>query len=161
MPWPKGKVPTMEHRMKVSRSLLGNTRGRSLKGIPKTTEHVAHMLRPKLKTPGPTKTASTKDLAWAAGFLEGEGHFGTKTGQKGNPARYPRVGAAQVNREPLEKLQVLFGGAIRFRVNREHPCHYWELNGTRAIGVMMTLYGLLSGRRRTQIQRAFCSEVSR
>lgn len=49
---------------------------------------------------------SVKDIAWAAGFLEGEGWFGyTKTG-------YAIVEAKQVEQKPLVKLYHLFEGAL-------------------------------------------------
>lgn len=47
---------------------------------------------------------SKAEVAWAAGFYEGEGYL-TKTSP-------PRVQIAQCNIEPLEKLQSLFGGSI-------------------------------------------------
>lgn len=47
------------------------------------------------------------DLGWAAGFYEGEGHLSKSTGNGG-----PLVSISQCNREPLEKIQSLFGGQI-------------------------------------------------
>lgn len=46
------------------------------------------------------------DLAWAAGFLEGEGSFCIRSNGRWF------LGAGQVDREPLERLQALFGGNI-------------------------------------------------
>lgn len=53
-------------------------------------------------------SSATRSLehVWAAGFLEGEGFF-----QKGRWV----MGAGQVNKEPLERLQSLFGGKIYHR----------------------------------------------
>ena len=62
-------------------------------------------------------------IAWAAGFLEGEGFF-----QRGRWV----MGANQVNREPLERLQTIFGGRIFHRKNPEpprKPWYGWELTG--------------------------------
>lgn len=89
------------------------------------------------------------DLGWAAGFLEGEGHFGF-TGS-------PHIQAPQVQREPLERLARLFGGTIHERkIGRtmfgRTPCPAWHLTGPRAAGVMMTLYGLMSPRRQAKIR---------
>ncbi len=93
---------------------------------------------------------ATADIAWAAGFLEGEGSFGC-------PRVAPQIQAAQVNREPLERLQRIFGGAIyacRARSPKGRAYFMWNLNGTRAAGVMMTVAGLMSGRRFNQILAA-------
>lgn len=46
-----------------------------------------------------------EEVAWVAGFLEGEGYFILKRGRL-------FVGANQVNPEPLERLQELLGGYI-------------------------------------------------
>lgn len=47
-----------------------------------------------------------EETAWVAGFLEGEGWFCV------DPSGRFRVGANQVNPEPLERLQALLGGSI-------------------------------------------------
>lgn len=93
----------------------------------------------------------TVDLHWAAGFLEGEGSFG----------RGSRHGvyivAPQVQREPLERLQRLFGGTLRLDAKRRagrQPIFRWRLFGVRAVGLAFTLYGLMSPRRRAQIATA-------
>lgn len=94
---------------------------------------------------------TTRELAWAAGFLEGEGSFNLKCS---------RVGAPQVEREPLERLHRLFGGRIcpkpvgaaRRLGIRAQDAWYWYVNGPRARGVMLTLYTLLSTKRRAQIR---------
>lgn len=55
------------------------------------------------------------DLAWAAGFLDGEGCF-TLSKQSGptHPSqRALHVSASQTRREPLDKLQGLFGGKVK------------------------------------------------
>jgi hypothetical protein len=101
-------------------------------------------------TPGASCRPTVADLHWAAGFLEGEGCF----------YRFRRpgavsigVGATQVDTEPLEKLQRLFGGRITKKSmtarNRQQP-HAWTVYGARAWGVALTLYTLLSNRRKAQ-----------
>jgi hypothetical protein len=90
------------------------------------------------------------DLYWAAGFIEGEGTF-THGGSFG-------VVASQVQLWPLERLQTLFGGSISTngRPPRSHhqQCHVWYLHGYKAAGLAMTLWMLMSPRRRQQIERA-------
>src|SRR5437899_325842 len=101
------------------------TANRQGKNIPKATSH-------------PT----ARDLEWAAGFLEGEGSFG-KWGTTHT------VQAAQVNQEPLLRIQTLFGGWVKPRKTMQ-PGHQnawvWRVSGARARGIMMTLYSLLSER---------------
>lgn len=92
-----------------------------------------------------------RELEWTAGFLEGEGTF------RFNAPRNPLVTASQVQREPLDRLQAAFGGQIYLVHNRQMrakgwtPCHRWILTGSAAAGLGLTLYQLMSPRRREQI----------
>ena len=102
------------------------------------------------------------DLAWAAGFLEGEGHFAAKYPDK--QGKYPNrvspvVAAAQKHRPPLDRLHALFGG----HPPRPYTTHYkdkplhmyeWAIAGSRAIGVMYTLFSWLHEPRRAQVRKA-------
>lgn len=97
-----------------------------------------------------------RELYWAAGFMEGEGSFCSQ--------RYLITATAvQVQRQPLERLQALFGGCLRsFRrkaVTGE-VYHRWELVGRRAAAVAMTLFTLMSPRRQEQIRAALAKWVS-
>lgn len=89
---------------------------------------------------------TTNDLYWIAGFLEGEGCFSYR--------RQMRVFASQVQREPLEKLQSLLGGGIYLNRNPQgfghQPIYQWNLGGPSAAGLIMTIYELLSTRRKYQ-----------
>ena len=110
-------------------------------------------------TPKAAISPTARDLEWAAGFLEGEGSFtmgkpGQRIGQ--------RVMAVQVNPEPLLRLQRLFGGGfspIRRQRSEQQEAFAWRVCGARARGVMMTLYLLLSQRRREQIRVALSGMV--
>ena len=89
-------------------------------------------------------------ILWAAGFLEGEGCFSSSR-------TTPAVTAVQVQESPLLRLKELFGGTIRMlRVkNPKHSDHYrWEAGGSRAAGVMLTVYTLMSSKRRFQIDKS-------
>lgn len=105
------------------------------------------------KVPHATKPSTTRDLEWAAGFLEGEGNF--RGADKGEGTA--RVRCSQCNREPMDRLVALFGGSMGY-VERRSPRHQdvwqWQLSGARARGVMMTLYPLMSERRKAQIAGA-------
>ena len=95
-----------------------------------------------------------KELYWAAGFLEGEGSF-----YFGKPSKL-LVQAAQVQKEPLERLQKFFGGNLRFcdfanRSPKASPYWVWNVaSPSKAAGIMMTLFSLMSPRRQEQIKKA-------
>jgi len=90
-----------------------------------------------------------KNIYWAAGFLDGEGYFGrTRT--------CAHITATQVASELLERLQRLFGGIVRHYQRKEvkHNDYYrWDFYGQKAIGLIMTLYPLLSYKRKEQIKK--------
>lgn len=93
------------------------------------------------------------DILWVAGFLEGEGCFGMNS----PTARCATISAAQVDKEPLARLRTFLGGSIRSKNGRgkNHSDHYvWQISGKRARGVMMTLYSLLSTRRKEAVRKA-------
>jgi hypothetical protein len=100
---------------------------------------------------------SVKDLHWAAGFLEGEGCFGSrKRKQKRGNTWYLRVTAGQVNKEPLERVQKMFGGVMRLRKKAKahhKDCWIWYTDGSRARGIALTLYPLMSSLKQAQIRR--------
>lgn len=100
----------------------------------------------RLRAPVALQRPTLRDLSWAAGFLEGEGSF-----FKSNKSEY--VQADQVQQEPLLRLKILFGGTIRDPVSYS-PAFRWSISGPRARGVMLTLFTMLSPRRKEQIKRA-------
>ena len=84
---------------------------------------------------------TTADIAWLAGFLEGEDTF-----------YFPRtacVDVGQVQRWPLDKCVRLVGGKICVVQKR---IHHWRLTGPRAVGVLMMVYPFLSPDRQVQIR---------
>lgn len=90
-------------------------------------------------------------IAWAAGFIEGEGCI------SGKGSSSSIITAAQVHKEPVEHLQKLFGGKLRQRTTRGFsgtPIWIWSLNVRRSIEVMMTIYVLMSPKRQKEIERA-------
>lgn len=59
--------------------------------------------------------------------------------------------------EPLLRLLDMFGGKLKQRNPEAHkgrPIWLWELSSRRSIEVMMTLYSLMSPRRKSQIENA-------
>ena len=118
-------------------------------GTPGSVEpNYSHFGRERRKTTKASTRPTIRDLHWAAGFIEGEGHVSSRAdGSTG-------MGAAQVEREPLEQLQRFFGGSIYHRENGHKGIHNWFVSGARARGVMLTLYVLMGRRRQGQISRA-------
>lgn len=121
--------------------------------------HYQRFMRNGHPTKGPrdllraTRSPTTADLHWSAGFLEGEGHFGSNS----PTARCAVVKAAQVQQEPLSRLRAIFGGRVSAAKGRKenHQDYFiWQISGSRARGVMMTLYCLLSANRQAAIERA-------
>ena len=95
---------------------------------------------------------SSQFLNWAAGFLEGEGSFRFHRNNSGGST--PEVTAVQVQREPLDRLRLSFGGNISWRSNKGRGIHTWQLCGPTAIGLMMSIYGLMSPTRKVRIREA-------
>lgn len=97
------------------------------------------------------------NIAWAAGFIEGEGSFAFRR-KKNSLTGTAAISAVQKQRAPLDRLVLYFGGNIYVRRNRtafgDSPISVWEITGPKAIALMMTLYAHMSPWRRVQIQKA-------
>ena len=95
---------------------------------------------------------SVKDIAWAAGFLEGEGSFSLQK------SLCPKVQASQKGSQPLERLRTMFGGKVYLRNQKykgmPRPIYSWEIHGPTAAGIMMSIYGLMSCKRKDQIKHS-------
>lgn len=112
-------------------------------------------------TPRRSVAPSMMDIAWAAGFIEGEGSISRTIPGKGHGAT-ELLNVRQMIREPLEKLQKFFGGTISVVHPKTtgiiggvpKPINNWGVSGSLARGVMMTIYTFMSTRRRQQIERA-------
>ena len=93
---------------------------------------------------------SVAELAWVAGFIEGEGcfYFSPKTAHISF-----MVCAAQVQRWPLDQLQKLVGGKIGRIAPRKGKGHWaWNLTGPRGVGLALTLFSAMSPDRRQKIK---------
>ena len=101
------------------------------------------------------------DVAWAAGFFDGEGtsyvDYHTNLSKKKYP--YVCVTAPQVadNREVLDKLQRIFGGSVHKRgVRRGRPQMTWRIrNRPGAEEVMRRMWPHLGTAKRTQFCLAY------
>ena len=99
------------------------------------------------------------DLAWAAGFLEGEGCFGWYWHRPGQRNGSLVINAVQKEREPLDRLREIFGvGRINQKVNRRDgkvfECWEWRVNGLAAAPVMRLLLPHMSSRRQARISES-------
>ncbi len=74
-------------------------------------------------------TTYREELAWAAGFLDGEGWFGT-IWHKPHKAYQPTISATQTSVEPLARLTALFGGNVNGPYPGRKAGHktYWSWN---------------------------------
>ena len=89
---------------------------------------------------------SLLDIYWAAGFMDGEGSFIKAAHSIGTTA-------SQKDPWPLVKLQGILGG----RIFQDGAGYWrWHAYGAKAVGIMMTLYPILSPRR----QRRICELLS-
>lgn len=96
------------------------------------------------------------EVAWAAGFWEGEGYvYAWKHRAKpgGKEYVYLKVGASQKEPEPLEKLFVLFGGNRIHRSSNIQRIWRWGATGATADVFLDAIWPHLSQRRREQITR--------
>ena len=90
-----------------------------------------------------------KELYWIAGFLEGEGCFYYSNSSV--------ISANQVQQEPLLRLQKLLGGSLYRAKARPKPCqriYVWTITGQRAVAIMMTVFSLMSPKRKKAITKA-------
>src|SRR4051794_32131990 len=94
----------------------------------------------------------TLQIAWAAGFLDGEGCFSlSKSSGKGchETTRNAALSACQIRKAPLEKLAGLFGGNVN--VARTHDkgqaIYQWCITGSQLVPVIEDLLPHLVGKR--------------
>lgn len=99
------------------------------------------------------------ELAWAAGFFDGEGTV-SQTTAKGTHKRYLIVRLAQTDRRPLERFAAAVGHG---RVNgpythtkgegRWSDFYTWQAGGSKAEMVLAKLDPFLSAPKREQAER--------
>lgn len=102
-------------------------------------------------------------LAWAAGFIDGDGHItiqrrSTKYKDKVYQGHYLRVGACQASMPPLEELRKLFGGSIRPKNSGRNPDGYnrkpqwiWSLSTEEANAALKELLPFLLHKRQVAL----------
>jgi hypothetical protein len=107
------------------------------------------------------------DIAWAAGFIDGEGCLSlTKTYRAGerDHLRQPRVQVTQVNRKPIDRLQELFGGKVyddrARKTSSGNQIYVWEESGKALIPVLNEIIPHLVLKKQEAVcLLAFCSFI--
>jgi hypothetical protein len=90
-------------------------------------------------------------IAWAAGFLDGEGCFNlSKNSGRGchETTKNAVIHASQIRKAPLERLAELFGGNVNvMRVNDKGQVIYqWCLTGSQLVPIIEELLPYLVGK---------------
>lgn len=92
-----------------------------------------------------------RDITWVAGILEGEGYFGFRNS--------PTIRLSMTDKDTVEKIKNLMARnriVYKFRSPSENPKHgqkyTFSIHGTTAIQWMMTIYSLMSIRRKAKIR---------
>lgn len=98
-----------------------------------------------------------KDIYWIAGILEGEGHFGLSHSEN-----YPRISLTMTDEDIVSRVKDIM--SPRTLIHRHHrnpldwkPIYELRINSHYAVGWMMTLYSIMSARRKEQIQDTLSS----
>lgn len=93
---------------------------------------------------------STKDIAWLAGLLEGEGHFRLLRNS-------PCIQLSMTDRDVIQKAANLLGRSVYgpYRAGRvgEKPVFAVHCWGSKAASWLMTIYVFMGSRRKEAIQR--------
>jgi hypothetical protein len=102
----------------------------------------------------PTVHPTMMDIAWAAGIVEGEGTLY----RNGRDSTFVTV--CQKDRWILDNLRDRFGGSVKLWERKEGKSYkaglywHWSISGSRARGLIMTIYTFLSPRRKEQAKFA-------
>lgn len=96
------------------------------------------------------------DIYWLAGFLEGEGSFNIYRHSNGTSKVF-RITASSTDADTIDKVSKIIHGFGKFTSyhngdSSRKRVYQYSLVGNLAIQWMMTLYPLMSTRRRSQIK---------
>jgi hypothetical protein len=100
--------------------------------------------------------ATREELAWAAGFFDGEGCVGAYAGppsKGGVRRRYLRVSVAQKQRPLLDKYLGIFGCGAVYE-DKRRPMHAYQASGRAAFDVVNRLWPWLGEQKRADFKRA-------
>ena len=103
-----------------------------------------------------------REILWLAGFLEGEGCFGTWVlSAKPKIYRSPRLVVTSTDKDVLDKASILLGGTSRTKrvLPSGKTAYQVAVGGAKAIGWMMTLYQFMGERRKSKIREVITKWV--
>lgn len=86
--------------------------------------------------------SKSHEFAWAAGFFDGEGWVKIQSRGGEYVGFYLRIGVSQVKREPLEKMQHIFGGNIRVKqeaIGNRKLQYIWTLSTKQAAEALRSM----------------------
>lgn len=99
--------------------------------------------------------ATREELAWAAGFFDGEGSVGGYTGARtktGIERRYLRISVAQKNRPLLDKFADIFRcGSVH--CDRKRAMHSFQASGRTALTVIDLMWPWLGEQKKRDLKR--------
>ena len=106
------------------------------------------------------------DLAWAAGFFDGEGSVQVVARKNGNKFQYFQltINAPQINKEPLLKLQAMFHGQINpvKGLGTRRQSYTWTLHAAKAKDALnLMLPYLIVKRNEAELALQFQSTLSK
>lgn len=92
------------------------------------------------------------ELAWAAGFFDGEGYITiSRRNTKGYTGHYLKVGINHVNPKPLIEIQRLLGGLLKAQnpdkvIGNRKPRYSWSVSTSAAAEVLKQLMPYLNNK---------------
>jgi hypothetical protein len=97
---------------------------------------------------------SAVDVAWLAGLLEGEGHFGMSSGRPGQ--RYPRIALKMTDEDIISRVAELWGRSYYVAHDSSRPSTYktqyrTEIKGNDARDIMRAVLPHLGKRRAERV----------
>jgi len=96
----------------------------------------------------------TNDIAYIAGFVDGEGCIRLKRANQGGNSYYVTLQITNSNEDILEFIRQLFGGQIGFQEKASNKVIYqYRLTSAEAVGALKLLYPFLR-EKRTQAHMA-------
>ena len=108
---------------------------------------------------------TTNDIAWAAGFLDGEGSFVLVNYQdKGISRRRTSISADQILREPLDKLVKAIGGSVSGPIRNTsagNPIYRWVLRGNAITALEALIPHLTVKKERAELLLRYARTQSR
>ena len=95
------------------------------------------------------------ELAWAAGFFDGEGTTGLAKGTDSIIRRKPRLSVPQKHRECLERFQKAVGGLGKIYPVNHGQIHHFSVQNAKGVDTVLTLlWPYLSCHKKQQAENA-------